>query len=86
MAVNSSLLSLFTEQAVAKKRVTNITILKSVITLHVEAKVESAYVRPDCQRPVAVHLPMYFLIDRNQSLPATREQLHELSRHHHLLR
>ena len=137
MAVNPSLLSLFTEQAVQKNSVTNITISKSVITIHLEAVVDSHYVRPDCQEPVAVHLhdsetlsvqglgvqgravrytvkmqrvayvndggtfvtftvplsgmrtdllvtdevverAMYFLIDRNQSLPATVELLREL--------
>lgn len=56
MAVNPSLLSLFTEQAVQKNRVTNITISKSEITIHLEAMVDSHYVRPDCQDPVAVHL------------------------------
>lgn len=137
MAVNPALLSLFTEQAVQKNRVTNITISKSVITIQLEATVVSQYVRPDCQRPVAVHLhdsetitvqglgvqgravrytvkmqrvayvndaetfvtftvplpglrmdllvtdeiverAMYFVIDRNQSLPATVELLREL--------
>ena len=137
MAVNPALFSLFTEQAVQKNRVTNITISKSTITIELEAVVASHYVRPDCQRPVAVHLhdsetisvqglgiqgravrytvkmqrvayvndggtfftftvplsgirtdllvtdevverAMYFLIDRNQSLPATVELLREL--------
>ena len=139
MAVNLSLLSLFTEQAVQKNRVTNIAISKSAITIQLEAMVASHYVRPDCQRPVSVRfhdsetitvqglgvqgravrytvkmqrvayvndagtfvtftvpLPglrtdllvteevveraMYFLIDRNQSLPATAELLRELYR------
>ena len=137
MAVNPALLSLFTEQAVQKNRVTNITISKSTITLQLEALVEARYVRADCQHPVAVHLhdseiitvqglgvqgravrysvkmqrvayvndtgtfvtftvplaglrtdllvtdevverAMYFLVDRNQSLPVTEELLREL--------
>lgn len=137
MGVNPSLLSLFTEQAVQKNSVTNITISKSDITIHLEAIVSSHYVRSDCQDPVEVHLhdsetlsiqglgvqgrairyrvkrqrvayvndgdtfvtftipllgirtdllvtdevverAMYFLIDRNQSLPATVELLREL--------
>ena len=137
MAVNPILLSLFTEQAVQKNRVTNITISKSTITIQLEAEVASHYERPDCQRPVAVHLhdsetilvqglgvqgravrysvkmqrvayvndagtfvtftaplpglrtdllvteevverAMYFLVDRNQSLPTTVEILREL--------
>jgi len=137
MTVNPALLSLFTEQAVQKNSVTNITISKSVITIHLEAIVGSHYIRPDCQAPAAVHLhdsetlsvqglgvqgrairyavkmqrvayvndggtfvtftvplsgirtdlwvteevverAIYFLIDRNQSLPATVELLREL--------
>ncbi|MEK7323787.1 MAG: hypothetical protein AAB217_00860 [Chloroflexota bacterium] len=137
MAVNASLLSLFTEQAVQKNQVTNMTISKSTITIHLEAVVDSHYVRADGQRPVAVHLhdsetlsvqglglqgravrytvkmqrvayindagtfitftvplaglrtdllvteevverALYFLIDRNQSLPAAVELLREL--------
>lgn len=56
MAVNPTLLSVFTEQAVQKNRVTHITISKSTLTIQLEAEVASHYVRPDCQRPVAVHL------------------------------
>jgi hypothetical protein len=56
MAVNPALLSLFTEQAVQKNHVTNITISKSTITIQLEAVVEARYVRSDCQHPVAVHL------------------------------
>ena len=137
MAVNPILLSLFTEQAVQKNRVTNITISKSTITIQLEAVVASHYVRSDCHDPVAVHLhdsetisvqglgvqgravrysvkvqrvayvndagtfvtftaplpglrtdllvteevverAMYFLVDRNQSLPTTVEILREL--------
>ncbi len=137
MAVNPALLSLFTEQAVQKNRVTNITISKSTITIQLEAVVEARYVRSDCQQPVAVRLhdsetisvqglgvqgravrysvkmqrvayvndagafvtftvplpglrtdllvtdevverAIYFLVDRNQSLPVTEELLREL--------
>lgn len=56
MAVNTALLSLFTEQAVQKNRVLNITITPAIITLQLEAEVAAQYVRPDCQQPVAVHL------------------------------
>lgn len=137
MAVNSALLSLFTEQAVQKNRVMNIIISKSTITIQLESVVDAQYVRPDCQQPVVVHLhdsetisvqglgvqgravrysvkmqrvayvndagtfvtftvpltglrtdlsvtdevverAMYFLVDRNQSLPVTVELLREL--------
>ena len=47
MTVNPALFSLFTEQAVQKNRVTNITISKSTITIELEAVVASHYVRPD---------------------------------------
>lgn len=56
MVVNPALLSLFTEQAVQKNRVTNITISKSTITIQLEGVVAAHYVRPDCQHPVGVHL------------------------------
>lgn len=56
MAVNPALLSLFTEQAVQKNRVTNITISKSTITIQLEAMVDARYVRSDCQHPAVVHL------------------------------
>ena len=56
MAVNPTWLSLFTEQAVQKNRVTNITVSTSTITIQLEAEGASHYARPDCQHPVAVHL------------------------------
>lgn len=56
MAVNSALLSLFTEQAVQKNRVLNISITAATITIQLEAEVAAQYLRPDCQQPVAVHL------------------------------
>jgi hypothetical protein len=56
MFVNSSLASLFTEQAVRQNVVTDITITASVITISLEPKVAAQYVRPDCQQPVSVQL------------------------------
>jgi len=56
VTIDPTLLSLFTEQAVQKNRVTNFIISKASITIHLEAEVGTHYVRSDCQKPVAVQL------------------------------
>lgn len=55
MSLDLPITSLLTERAVRQNVVTGVTVTDTLITVHLEPKIEARYQRPDCREPIAAH-------------------------------